>query len=65
MGKILAMSRGLGTPSYAARDTPPLSVRLEYYQQTPDRRLAGLGSLQGLDLYPGPKAILVQIGWRF
>ncbi len=47
------------------QSTSEFSVRLEYYQQTPDRRLAGPGSLQGLDLYPGLKAILLQIGWRF
>ena len=41
------------------------SVRVEYYQQTPDHPLAGPGSLQGLDLYPGLKAILVQVGYKF
>ena len=42
-----------------------LSVRLEYYRQTPDSARAAPGSLQGLDLYPGLKAILLQVGWRF
>jgi hypothetical protein len=41
------------------------SVRLEYYQQTQDNRLAAPVLLQNLDLYPGLKAILVQFGWRF
>jgi hypothetical protein len=41
------------------------SVRLEYYQQIQDHRLAAPEPLQGLDLYPGLKAILVQFGWRF
>jgi len=41
------------------------SVRLEYYQQIQDRRLAAPELLQNLDLYPGLKAILVQFGWRF
>jgi hypothetical protein len=41
------------------------SVRLEYYQQIQDHRLAAPELLQGLDLYPGLKAILVQFGWRF
>jgi hypothetical protein len=33
-------------------------VRVEYYQQTFDERMAVSG-LQGLDLYPSLKAILV------
>ena len=41
------------------------SVRLEYYQQIQDHRLAAPVLLQNLDLYPGLKAILVQFGWRF
>jgi hypothetical protein len=41
------------------------SVRLEYYQQTFDGRMAAPESLQGLDLLPPLKAVLVQIGWRF
>lgn len=41
------------------------SVRVEYYQQTPDHLLAAPGALQGLDLYPGLKAILVQVGYKF
>jgi hypothetical protein len=41
------------------------SVRLEYYQQIQDHRLAAPELLQGLDLYPGLRAILAQFGWRF
>jgi hypothetical protein len=41
------------------------SARIEYYQQLTDTRAAAPGTLQGLDLTPGLKAILVQIGWRF
>jgi hypothetical protein len=41
------------------------SVRLEYYQQIQDHRLAAPVLLQNLDLYPGLKAILVQFGWHF
>ena len=41
------------------------SVRLEYYQQIQDQRLAAPVLLQNLDLYPGLKAVLVQFGWRF
>jgi Protein of unknown function (DUF3570) len=42
-----------------------ISVRAEYYQQTYDVRVALPAGLQGLDLYPGLNAILVQVGWRF
>jgi uncharacterized protein DUF3570 len=41
------------------------SVRLEYYRQIQDHRLAAPVLLENLDLYPGLKAILVQFGWRF
>ena len=41
------------------------SVRVEYYQQIVDNRFAVPANLAGLDLYPGLKAILVQVGWRF
>ncbi|HVC01812.1 MAG TPA: DUF3570 domain-containing protein [Steroidobacteraceae bacterium] len=41
------------------------SVRAEYYQQTLYVRMAAPAGLQGLDLYPSLKAILVQVGWRF
>jgi hypothetical protein len=41
-----------------------LSVRIEYYQQT-FRQPDVPASLQGLDLLPPLKAILIQIGWRY
>jgi hypothetical protein len=41
------------------------NVRLEYYRQIQDNRLAAPELLKDLDLYPGLKAILVQVGWRF
>jgi hypothetical protein len=41
------------------------SVRVEYYQQTFDERAPIPLDLQGLDLYPGLKAVLVQFGYRF
>jgi hypothetical protein len=49
----------------ASRDESEASVRAEYYQQTFDERMAVPASLQGIDLYPGLKAILVKVGWRF
>jgi hypothetical protein len=36
-------------------------VRAEYYQQSVDERMAVPAFLQTLDLYPGLKAILVQV----
>jgi len=41
------------------------SVRVEYYRQTLDDLRAAPAALQSLDLYPGLKAILAQVGWRF
>lgn len=40
-------------------------MRVDYYQQTLDNRAPGPGVLQGLDLYPGLKAILVQVGFSY
>jgi Protein of unknown function (DUF3570) len=47
------------------RSESEFSVRVEYYQQTLDVRTPTPAGLQGLDLYPGLKAALVQVGWRF
>jgi hypothetical protein len=47
------------------RSESEISIRAEYYQQTLDIRTPVPDALQGLDLYPGLKAVLVQIGWRF
>jgi hypothetical protein len=52
-------------PGLGSRAESELSVRAEYYQQTVDDRVAAPAGLEGLDLYPGLKAFLVQIGWRF
>jgi hypothetical protein len=52
-------------PGLGSRPESEISIRAEYYQQTFDERLAVPAGLQGLDLYPGLKAVLVQIGWRF
>jgi hypothetical protein len=52
-------------PGLGGRAESEFSVRAEYYQQTLDERGAVPLGLQGLDLYPGLKAVLVQIGWRF
>jgi hypothetical protein len=52
-------------PGLGSRAESEFSVRAEYYQQTFNEQVPVPASLQGLDLYPGLKAILVQIGYRF
>jgi len=52
-------------PGLGSRPESEISIRAEYYQQTLDVRTPVPQALQGLDLYPGVKAVLVQIGWRF
>jgi hypothetical protein len=52
-------------PGLGSRPQSEISIRAEYYQQTFEERVAVPVGLQGLDLYPGLKAVLVQIGWRF
>lgn len=47
------------------REGTEFSVRLEYYQQTIDNGPAAPAALQGLDLYPGLKAVLLQIGFSY
>jgi hypothetical protein len=52
-------------PGLGSREQSELSVRAEYYQQTFDERVPTPAGLQGLNMYPGLKAFLVQVGWRF
>ena len=52
-------------PGLGSRPESEISVRAEYYQQTFAERAPQPAGLQGLDLYPGLKAVLVQVGWRF
>jgi hypothetical protein len=52
-------------PGLGSRPESEISIRAEYYQQTFDERVPVPAGLHGLDLYPGLKAVLVQIGWRF
>jgi len=69
LGRFRAMTYGVkfqqDLPGLGTRAKSEFSVRAEYYQQTFDERMAVPAGLQGLDLYPGLKAILVQVGWRF
>jgi Protein of unknown function (DUF3570) len=52
-------------PGLGGRAESEFSVRAEYYQQTFNEQAPVPAGLQGLDLYPGLKAILVQVGYRF
>jgi hypothetical protein len=69
LGAFHALTYGL---KYAVKldqqlDQPgsEFSVRFEYYQQTFDHRAATPSALQGLDLYPGLQAILLQVGFSY
>jgi hypothetical protein len=68
LGAFHALTYGLKyahkLPDQENRPGSELSLRLVYYQQTFDQPLVP-ASLQGLDLLPPLKAILVQVGWRF
>jgi len=69
LGAFHALTYGLKyaqkLPGLGGRAESEFSVRAEYYQQTFDERMAVPAALSGLDLYPGLKAVLVQVGWRF
>jgi len=47
------------------RQNAEFTVRAEYYRQTMQERAPGPGSLQGLNLYPGLQAILIQFGFSY
>jgi hypothetical protein len=42
-----------------------LSLRIEQYQQKPTDTSSSLAGLQGLNLNPGLKTAVVQLGWRY
>jgi Protein of unknown function (DUF3570) len=69
LGAFHAMTYGVKyaqkLPGLGRRPESEISIRAEYYQQTFEERFPIPAALQGLDLYPGLKALLVQIGWRF
>jgi hypothetical protein len=56
---------GFGLGDKLHRPGSEFTVRLEYYQQTLDTRTPIPAALQGLDLYPGLKAVLVQFGFSY
>jgi hypothetical protein len=69
LGAFRALTYGLKYarkfPGLGSREESELSMRVEYYKQTLDERMAIPAGLAGLNLYPGLEAVLVQIGWRF
>ena len=69
LGRFHALTCGVKyaqkLPGLGSRPESEISIRAEYYQQTFEERAPLPSGLQGLDLYPGLKAFLVQIGWRF
>jgi hypothetical protein len=52
-------------PGLGGRAESEFSVRAEYYQETFTQPLAVPAGLQGLDLLPALKAVLVQFGYSF
>ena len=56
---------GLNLGDRFGRQSSEFTVRAEYYRQTMQDTAPGPGSLQGLNLYPGLKAIMVQFGFSY
>ncbi len=56
---------GMSLGDRFGRENAEFSVRAEYYRQTMEDRVPGPGVLQGLNLYPGLQAILVQFGFTY
>ena len=69
LGAFHALTYGLKYaqkfPGLGSREESELSMRVEYYKQTLEERMVIPAGLEGLNLYPGLEAILVQVGWRF
>jgi Protein of unknown function (DUF3570) len=69
LGAFHALTYGLKyaqkLPGFGGREESEISMRVEYYKQALDERMAIPVGLEGLNLYPGLEAILVQVGWRF
>ncbi len=51
--------------SESGLDPAELSVRLQYYDQMQTKKLATPVGLEGLDLYPGLRAFMLQFEWKF
>lgn len=64
LGAFDAMTYGVKFGMTLA-DKSEVSIRLEQYRQTAQDVPAAFGQLQGLDLNPGLKSFIFQVGWRF
>ena len=56
---------GLSLSDRFGRENAELTVRAEYYRQTMQDPQPGPGLLQGLNLYPGLRAVLIQFGFSY
>jgi hypothetical protein len=56
---------GLNLSDRLGRQSSEFSVRIEYYQQSLQDRTPVPAALQGLDLFPNLKAILLQFGFSY
>jgi hypothetical protein len=56
---------GMKLDDRTGRTGSEFSIRAEYYRQTVENGVAGPGALQGLDLYPGLQAFLIQVGFSY
>jgi hypothetical protein len=56
---------GMSLGERFGRENAEFTIRAEYYRQTMQERLPGPGSLQGLSLYPGLQAVLIQFGFTY
>jgi hypothetical protein len=56
---------GMSLNDRFGRDNAEFTVRAEYYRQSMEDRSAAPGSLQGLNLYPGLQAVLIQFGFSY
>jgi len=66
LGAFHALTYGLKYAAKLGGDLgSELSVRLEYYQQLADQKRPTPVGLQGLDLYPGLRATMLQVGYSF
>jgi Protein of unknown function (DUF3570) len=64
LGSFDALTYGVKFGAMMA-DHSEVSVRLEQYRQTPRDVPATFGQLQGLDLAPALKSVMLQVAWRF
>jgi hypothetical protein len=51
--------------SLPGQDPAEFNLRLQFYRQDADHRQANPVALQGIDLYPALRAVMLQVGYRF